>query len=169
MAGNIDLSAWLDGGAGNDRLKGGAGNDILLGGDGDDLIVGGDGRDLLIGGFGADRLVGNAADDILIAGSTAFDEDPSALCSILRVWSSTNSYAVRTETLQGTLRTNETVAGSATVFDDGAADVMTGSAGQDWFFGQLDGGDGRVKDKITDLSSSEFAADLDYINGDFVG
>jgi hypothetical protein len=46
------------------------------------------------------------------------------------------------------------------VFDDGAADVMTGSAGQDWFFANLDSG---VKDKITDLSASEFANDLDFI------
>jgi hypothetical protein len=40
-----------------------------------------------------------------------------------------------------------------------------GSAGQDWFFAQLDGDNNTVKDKITDLSAAEFAADLDFING----
>src|SRR5262249_17766465 len=70
VAGTVTLSAWLYGGAGNDRLKGGAGNDVLLGGDGDDKLLGGQGRDLLIGGAGADRVIGNADEDILIAGTT---------------------------------------------------------------------------------------------------
>jgi hypothetical protein len=77
---------------------------------------------------------------------------------------STASYADRTAALRATLRVDPTSAGSATVFDDGSYDVLTGSAGQDWFFAQLDGGNGRVKDKITDLGAAEFAADLDFIN-----
>jgi hypothetical protein len=57
--------------------------------------------------------------------------------------------------------------GPVTVFDDGAADVLTGSAGIDWFFANLDGdGDPSVtKDKITDLHALEFADDLDFIQG----
>ena len=53
-----------------------------------------------------------------------------------------------------------------TVFDDGSADVLTGSAGQDWFFANLakDSTDSGVLDKVTDLSASEFASDLDFIN-----
>ena len=51
---------------------------------------------------------------------------------------------------------------SATVFDDGAADVLTGSAGQDWFFANLDTG---VRDRITDLGAREFANDIDFIVG----
>src|SRR5262249_47302951 len=35
VAGNVTLSVWLDGGAGDDFLHGGAGPDLLLGGDGD--------------------------------------------------------------------------------------------------------------------------------------
>ncbi len=48
----------------------------------------------------------------------------------------------------------------AAVFDDAAADVMTGSSGQDWFWANIDAG---VKDRITDLGASEFATDLDFI------
>ncbi len=76
---DIAIPAWLNGGAGDDRLKGAAGNDVLLGGDGDDLLAGGRGRDLLIGGFGADRLMGNGDDDILIAGATLHDANDAAL------------------------------------------------------------------------------------------
>ena len=40
----------------------------------------------------------------------------------------------------------------ATVFDDSAADKLTGSSGRDWFFANLDGG---VLDEIVDLAGSE--------------
>jgi hypothetical protein len=50
-----------------------------------------------------------------------------------------------------------------TVFDDGAADVLTGSSGQDWFFANLSGGG--VLDRLTDLSAAEFANDLTFIQG----
>jgi len=55
---------------------------------------------------------------------------------------------------------------NATVLDDGAKDVMSGSAGQDWFFANLaldPDDDATTKDKITDLSAEEFALDLDFI------
>lgn len=162
VAGSIALSAWLYGGAGNDRLKGGAGHDILLGGEGDDLLVGGSGRDLLIGGFGADRLVGNADDDILIAGTTAYDAEAEALCSIMDEWTRSDAdYTTRISHLTGATAggLNESV-----LLNDGCADVLTGSAGQDWFYANLDG-DGAAKDKATDLSASEFAQDLDFIEG----
>ena len=49
---------------------------------------------------------------------------------------------------------------SATAFDDAPEDILTGNAGADWFFANLDAG---VKDKTTDLSADEFANDLDFI------
>lgn len=146
----------LLGEAGNDTLKGRDGVDILVGGDGDDHIQGGDARDVLIGGRGADRIIGQHADDILIAGRTAFDDDPVALRAIRAEWLSSGSYADRTKNLRG-----ETTAGlnngvflvvsgpNATVFDDAAADLLTGNGDMDWF---LVGGSG---DKITDLKSYE--------------
>ncbi len=173
VAGSIALPAWLFGQGGNDRLKGGAGNDVLLGGDGDDLIVGGMGRDLLIGGFGRDRLVGNADDDILIAGTTAYDAAEAALCAIMAEWSSSADFATRTNRLmgpsaglnvvngQGIFLLSGPTAAQATVFDDGSADVLTGSAGQDWFWANVEGAG--LRDKITDLSAAEFANDLNFI------
>ena len=149
-----------------------------LGGDGDDLLVGGDGRDLLIGGFGADRLVGNADDDILIAGTTAYDGDDAALAAIMAEWTSAHSYASRVANLRGAGsgadfggRHNGDIfliadGAQATVHDDGAKDVLTGSAGQDWFFANLvrdAGDDADRKDKITDLGDCEFAQDIDFM------
>ena len=147
---------------------------MLLGGVGDDLLTGGKGRDLMIGGLGADRLVGNADDDILISGATAYDANDVALRAILNEWTSTRSYAQRTANLLGT-GTEARLNGSyflqpdETVYDDNAKDILTGCAGRDWFFANvaLDGNDDATrKDKITDLSASEFALDLDFINSE---
>jgi Ca2+-binding RTX toxin-like protein len=115
---------------------------------------------MMIGGLGADRLVDNMDDDVQIAGSTAFDADPPALAAILAAWLAPESYADRTAALREVLRAEETETGLATVVDDGSADVLTGSAGQDWFLFQSDGD---KKDKVTDLSAAGFAADLDFI------
>lgn len=164
MAGSIGLPAWLYGNGGNDRLKGGAGHDVLFGGDGDDLLVGGGGRDLLIGGLGADRIVGNADDDILIAGFTAFDADEAGIHAIMAEWTSARTFDQRTANLLDTHL--KTQGEAATVYNDGAHDVLTGSAGQDWFFANLaleEGDDATSEDKITDLSDAEFANDLDFI------
>lgn len=164
VAGAVSIPLWLYGDAGNDRLKGGDGVNVLMGGAGDDLLVGGSERDILIGGTGADRIVGNEADDILIAGSTAFDANDVALLAILQSWTCTDrTYQQRCDDLKtvgigdnGSIRLN-----AETVFDDGVQDLLTGSAGQDWFFANLAGSG--VKDKVTDLSAAEFAIDLDWI------
>jgi Ca2+-binding RTX toxin-like protein len=166
VAGGITLPAWLYGGAGNDRLKGGSGNNVLVGGDGDDLLVGGSNRDILIGGAGADRLVGNAEDDILIAGYTVYDGNEAALAAILAAWTDTSkSYNDRVSALTTTgVGPNQSIKLNAnTVSDDGAQDVLTGSSGQDWFLANVSGSG--VQDKLTDLSASEFATDLDFILG----
>ncbi len=132
---------------------------------------------LLIGGLGADKLVGDADDDILIAGVTAFDANDSALQSIMAEWSSTRDYGTRLANLMDTgtgtnfqARLNgtaylKTTGPDATVFDDGALDVLTGNAGQDWFIFNATGSG--VKDQVTDLKTGEFFTDLDllFING----
>jgi Ca2+-binding RTX toxin-like protein len=89
-------------------------------------------------------------------------------------WTSARSYLDRAKNLNGsgsgprangeTFLITDGVA--ATVLDDGVEDVLTGSAGQDWFLFNVDGdGDAKKKDKATDLSATEFAADLDFITG----
>jgi Ca2+-binding RTX toxin-like protein len=171
-AGNDDLEiaeavmkdACIFGGAGDDRLKGGGGNNILVGGAGDDLLIGGKGRDLLIGGGGSDRLVAGAGEDILIGGSTAYD-DPAvaahtdALCAIMQEWSRTDeTYQQRVDHLTGApggvngpFFLNGAGAGQ-TVFDDQAADKLTGSSGLDLFFAHLSGTN---PDTLTGLQSGE--------------
>ncbi len=173
VAGGVGWPCWLYGGDGADRLKGGSGNNVLLGGSGDDLLVGGGSRDILIGGAGADRIVGNAEDDVLVSGSTAFDGNEAALAALLAEWTSARDYATRVANITGTgsgarlnggnfLRVTGDLA-TTTVYDDGAADVMTGTSGQDWYFANLAGTG--VLDRITDLSAAEFANDLSFING----
>lgn len=172
VAGGIGVSAWLYGDSGNDRLKGGQGDDLLVGGEGNDLLSGGQGRDLLIGGLGSDWLIGNADDDLLIAAATAWDAHDTALGAILDEWSRPDqAYAQRVEHLRlggglnGAFTLNaDPSRGPVTVFDDQAADRLTGSAGRDWFFANVDGdGIPGAKDKITDLQAGELADDLDWI------
>jgi Ca2+-binding RTX toxin-like protein len=56
---------------------------------------------------------------------------------------------------------------NTTVHDDAAADVLTGSSGQDWFLFNNDG-DGGITDAVTDLHTFEamFASDIDFLNSD---
>jgi hypothetical protein len=153
----ITLLAWLyagpgndllQGGGGNDVLVGGGGNDVLVGGGGDDTLIAGKGRDLLIGGSGPAHLVGNSGDDILIAGTTAFDHNDAALAAIMAEWTSARSYADRVANLSGTgsgprENGNDFLIASgpnATVFDNGAIDVLDGGSGMDWFFADQSGG-----------------------------
>ncbi|GEM_PF-7057975 len=137
IAGLLNRTAVMDGGNGNDLLMGGYGNDILLGGAGDDVLIGGEGRDLLIGGFGSDQLLAQGGDDILIGGTTSFDGNMTALDAVMREWSRTDAdYATRVGHLQGSPGglNGTTVLTKDTVFDDGVRDVLSGDAGQDWFF-----------------------------------
>ncbi len=151
IADSITTSVILDGGAGNDELNGGGGLNILLGGSGKDELLGGKGRDVLIGGLGKDRLVGNNGDDLLIGGTTAFDGNYSALNGLMSQWAANLSYTQRVTNLSTTLN-------ATSVFDDAATDKLTGSAGRDWFFANLDLS---VLDSITDKKNDEFASDVD--------
>src|SRR5207249_7565770 len=100
VGGSVGNAVFIDGGAGNDSVKGGPGNDTILGGTGDDLLVGGAGRDLLIGGLGADRIVGNTDDDILVAGTTAHDNNDTALTAIMAEWTSARTYTQRVNNIR---------------------------------------------------------------------
>jgi Ca2+-binding RTX toxin-like protein len=145
VAGSISLAAILQGDDGNDRLKAGAGPSVLCGGDGNDLLIGGSGRSVLIGDRGLDRLVGNPGDDILIGGTTLYSSDHAALCEILEEWSRKDlSYSERVRRLSS----GAFALTSATVIDDGAFDLLTGAAGNDWFFAE-------AIDKVTDQKNFE--------------
>jgi Ca2+-binding RTX toxin-like protein len=149
LTGNAGDNVLL-GGAGNDLLSGGAGgNDVLVGGSGDDTLLGGPGRSLLIGGGGLDHLTGGSDDDLLIAGTTNYDTNTAALLAVLSEWKRTDAdYATRILHLRNGGGNNGTfVLTSSTVHNDTAADVLTGGAGQDWFWAHLS--------EITDRDPSE--------------
>jgi len=144
IAANVTIPTLVDGGKGDDQLMGGSGHDVLLGGDGRDVLLGALGRNLLIGGAESDIVVGNSQ-DILIGGSTAFDAHTEALFSLMDEWSSGRDVQARASNLAGTGGADRAngdfflgAAGSedpsATVFDDGARDLLIGSAAHDWFF-----------------------------------
>ena len=151
---SLSIPAWFYGEKGNDRLRGAEGSDVLLGGPGDDLLAGHAGRDYLAGGLGADRLVGNADDDIVIAGCPSFDA--SAVEGIMSLWSGTGEANARRLAILDYMSVNALV-----VTDDTDRDLLTGSAGIDWFFANLQGGG--VLDKVTDFDDTAFATDLAFI------
>lgn len=133
VIGNVEVSAWVFGGDGNDVIAGGGGDDVLIGGNGSDTLIGNGGRDLLIGGHGSDLIVGNAGDDILIAGYTLVDNDAAALAAIINIWTNNGlTFAARTDALRSGHLVNE-----VNVFDDDAMDLMAGLGGLDWYFANL--------------------------------
>jgi hypothetical protein len=97
---------------------------------------------VLVGGAGADLVIGAAGRDLLVGGFGA------------------NRQAGPTHEVVGA---SSTVGHDLAALDavmSGTAAGMTGSAGRDWLWANLDH---PVQDRITDLSASEFAADLDFI------
>jgi hypothetical protein len=162
VSGKIGLPAWLYGGDGNDTLRGGGGNSVLIGGAGDDDLTGGKARNLLIGGAGADRL-GGQGDNILIAGTTAFDAQETALAAILAEWASDRDYATRVANISGTgtgprLNGNYYLIPGVTVLDDSDPDRLGGGPGEDWFFANVLGAG--VLDKVTGQRKSDVVTDI---------
>jgi Ca2+-binding RTX toxin-like protein len=121
------VPVFIDGGGGDDVLVGGGGDDLFVGGLGDDVLLGGGGDDVLLGGGDDDVLLGGAGDDLLIGGGTAFDGNAAALAELRATWASGRPYADRLRDLAARLS-------AATAPDDGAADVLAGGAGRDWFW-----------------------------------
>ncbi|TMQ31846.1 MAG: hypothetical protein E6K70_21835 [Planctomycetota bacterium] len=89
---------------------------------------------------------GKADSDLLIGGSTAFDNDQTALIAIMREWTSGHDLATRIADLSGTAsRTsfNQRLNGNyflrmsgpgATVFDDYVRNVLYVRDSLDWWF-----------------------------------
>jgi hypothetical protein len=147
VAGSVDLPAVIDGGDGDDVLNGSNAGSIVIGGRGADHLNAGNARDTLIGGPGADRLVGNGGDDILVGGVTLYDSgaDDDKLANDLILlqlrdeWDSARAHADRVANLRGGVGpvlggTGLRLRQDTTVFGDPDSDVLTGSAGLDWFF-----------------------------------
>ncbi|HKA06066.1 MAG TPA: PKD domain-containing protein, partial [Gemmataceae bacterium] len=158
---NLSLPALLFGGSGNDILTAGGGLSVLLGEDGNDTLQAGHARTILIGGAGADTLVGGGEEDLLIAATTIFDHNVAALNAVMTEWGRVDAtYTTRVLHLTGGASgglNGSTLLTSATVFDDGTVDVLTGNDSRDWFFANLSGG---VLDSITDLKNPEAVFEL---------
>src|SRR5262249_1883264 len=143
----ISIAAVLFGGAGNHTpdTSGRPANHVRLGEAGNDSLQGGSGRDLQIGGLGSDTLHAGSGGDILIGCRTDYDNDLTALASIMAEWGRTDiGYQDRINHLTGSVPggLNGTVFLNAlTVHDDAAVDQLFGGSGQDWFlyraFGSL--------------------------------
>ncbi|MEK6259708.1 MAG: VCBS domain-containing protein [Planctomycetota bacterium] len=163
----VTVSAFIDGGEGNDTVWGGGGNDILLGGGGNDALDGGDGRDILIGGLGADNLKGGDQDDVLIAGYTSHDNDAAALGRLRDEWTSSGTYASRVNNLQtgGGLTGGTRLVGddgvTQTVFNDNDNDVLNGNKQLDVFWANTLADNGGVLDTVTS-DSGETRLDTDF-------
>lgn len=136
------VSAWLFGGSGHDKLDAGKGSAVLVGGDGNDELKGADGHNILIGGKGNDKLDAGKGNAILIGGYTNYD-DPSA--------SNFTALDAVMAALTSGGATLPTLLNAATVHDDGAADVLSGGDGIDWFYANL------VQDEIKKKKASDKA------------
>jgi Ca2+-binding RTX toxin-like protein len=151
--------------AGADILFGGDGNDTLFGGRADSVLVGGAGNDLLrgarrsrhilIGGEGADTLTGSDRSDLLVAASTAYDDDAEALFSLLATWRSRQlSFAERVNILSDNSLLH---LAPDTLVDDIAVDILTGGAAIDWFVANRT--EGVLRDVLRDPRTNELETD----------
>jgi hypothetical protein len=131
------VATGLTGIANFENVTGSQGNNLLVGDAGANVLIGGTGRNILIGGSGADTLTGSGGDNLLIAGTTSYDQDLSALSQVMQEWLQPSDFATRMAALQnGT----DLLAGtgihlaSDTVFSDGAANVLNPGPGNNWLF-----------------------------------
>ncbi len=154
----------LNGFAGSDKLIGGLGSDVLFGGNGsdrlhaeaetsladaiaagevgigtglrgdlleggadDDLLIGSTGNDLQEGGLGKDQIVGGLGDDTIYGDRSANSADAS--WQVQRTVINSNGVDYQSVTVLD-------VYYSAYAITDGADDVITGGAGNDWIFAE---------------------------------
>ncbi len=109
---------------------GGQGSNILVG-DGNENLTGGPGQNLLISGGGSGQLTGGGAGDILIGGATAYDTDDASLQAILSYWTTSgDDYPTRVANLRAGNGVPQ-LEGGITVFDNGAANTITGNGSED--------------------------------------
>ncbi len=120
----------MTGGLGNiQNVIGGQGSNILVG-DGNENLTGGTGPNLLISGGGTTQLTGGGAGDILIGGTTAYDTDDASLQAILTYWTTSgDDYPTRVANLRAGNGVPQ-LEGGVTVFDNGAANTLTGNGNE---------------------------------------
>ncbi len=138
----VTLPTFLYAGSGTDELVGGGGNNVLVGGTGADTLIGGTGHNILIAGTGPSKLystpLGAAASvnggSIMIAGTTSFDHNESALSTIMAEWASNDSYATRISKIRGGTLAGGVALNTSTIVASKAVDQLYASTGYDWFW-----------------------------------
>ena len=140
---SIKLPSFLYAGAGIDKLSGGGGNNVLVGGGGTATLIGGSGRNVIIAGSGHATVyssqlgvpVGSNSGSILIAGSTDFDHNDSALSAIMQEWGSSDAYATRISKVRTGVGTPAVALNSSTIHPTAhVVDQLYASpGGYDWF------------------------------------
>jgi hypothetical protein len=136
----VSVPAWIFGGTGADTITGGAGRDLLFGNADNDVINGGDGNDVLVGGTGVDQLLGGNGNDGLSSGASTFE---------------TALFAGLCDLDDGSVSLSV-----SNVFNDLSRDVLTGGAGNDTFFRNINTGKNQKKDQVKDLTGSDTAFDV---------
>ena len=102
VARTVTTAAWLYADSGNDVLYGGGGKTIVIGGSGNDTLLSGTGASILISNGGADQLTSWSGNALLVAGTTSYTANDTALAALLAEWGSTSSYALRAAHISGT-------------------------------------------------------------------
>jgi hypothetical protein len=106
------------------NVIGGQAGSLLVGNADANVLTSRAGRNVIIGGGGADTLNAGKDGDLLIGGSTAYDQNTTALDAILAAWRSNDL-----GTVSSYLKWGDTVTD-----DGGEVDTLTGGAGVDWLW-----------------------------------
>ena len=137
VSSQVNRTAILFGGKGDDKLQTGAGSSVISGGDGTDNLIAGSGRNILIAGKGANTLNGKLGENVLLGGYTSYDAHQVALEKLLAEWSRNDAdYSLRVQHLSGTPGglNDSIVLNATTVFDNDSVDSLLAGSGADWFF-----------------------------------
>ena len=120
-------------GASNDYLIGGSGNNILVGGGGNEMIMGGPGKNLMIAGSGGtSTLYATGNSDIVLAGSTNYDTNDSALINLLNQGPLV-TYGYNVRLALASIAKNPALLASMLSFqDNGAHDTIFGGTTNNW-------------------------------------
>jgi hypothetical protein len=152
IARNVRISAIIDAGRGNDRIRGGGGPTVILGGPGNDRITGSRGPNIIASGTGSNRVTGSRNSDLIISGSTAYDAnaasqilpDRTMLELLLAEWASGRDLSSRIQNLTNGTGSANRLNGDAylkrgeTAFDDARSNRINGRGGDDWLFSDWD-------------------------------
>ncbi len=137
---SLDVSQFVFGESGNDRIVTGDANDILVGGDGSDYLSGEEGSDLIFGGLGADTLLGKDGGDILVAGRYQREAELTSLRLIRESWLASRSYLSRVNRIRtgvGFDSQGAAISLSINQVTDDAIDELFGGRNSDWYFTNL--------------------------------